>query len=448
MSTTPDRTAAPDRTATRGSVRHLSAEQLARDLAVRDLTDPAAGPHALQLLVDRAARALAGRWGCEVLVHRGERAVTVADNYDHLNYRADDITRDARYTRYVDDRRMLRSHSSALVPGALRALAARAAAGAAPESVLLVCPGLVYRRDSIDRLHSGTPHQLDLWYLTRRPLPAGPDDLTGMIAALAGALLPGAAYRTEERVHPYTLAGRQLDVAAGGNGEGDGHGHGDGNGDGNGGGNGGADEEEWVEVAECGLAHPRVLAGAGLGPEWSGLALGLGLDRVLMLRKGIPDIRLLRSADPAVAAQLTDLAPYRPVSALPAVRRDLSVAVDGADLAEDLGDRVRDALGADADRVETVEVLAATPCRDLPPQALARLGARPDQHNLLLKVVLRDLHRTLTDAEANALRDRVYAALHQGTAHQWATAPTTTAATTTAATTTAAATATATGQPR
>ncbi|MEV7211719.1 hypothetical protein AB0O31_01305 [Kitasatospora cineracea] len=406
----------PDRTANRGPVRHLSAEQLARDLAVRDLTDPAAGPHALQLLVDRAARALAERWGCEVRVHRGERAVTVADNYDHLNYRADDITRDARYTRYVDDRRMLRSHSSALVPGALRALAARAAAGDAPESVLLVCPGLVYRRDSIDRLHSGTPHQLDLWYLTRRPLPAGPDDLTDMVAALAGALLPGAAYRTEERVHPYTLAGRQLDVAAGGNGGGDGDR------------SGGADGAEWVEVAECGLAHPRVLAGAGLGPEWSGLALGLGLDRVLMLRKGIPDIRLLRSADPAVAAQLTDLAPYRPVSALPAVRRDLSVAVDGADLAEDLGDRVRDALGADADRVETVEILAATPCRDLPPQALARLGARPDQHNLLLKVVLRDLHRTLTDAEANALRDRVYAALHQGTAHQWAAAPTTTAA--------------------
>ncbi|MFE1316087.1 hypothetical protein [Kitasatospora phosalacinea] len=377
------------------AVRPLSPEQLARDLAVRDLTDPAAGPHALQLVVDLAVRALAGRWGCPVRVHRGERVVTVADNYDHLNYRGDDITRDARYTRYVDDRRMLRSHSSALVPGALRALAERAAAGGAPEAVLLACPGLVYRRDSIDRLHSGTPHQLDLWYLTRRPVPAGPEDLTGMIAALAGALLPGAEYRTEERVHPYTLAGRQLDVAAGG-------------------------EGEWVEVAECGLAHPEVLAGAGLGPEWSGLALGMGLDRVLMLLKGVPDIRLLRSADPAVAAQLTDLAPYRPVSALPAVRRDLSVAVDGADLAEDLGDRVRDALGADADCVETVEVLSSTPCHALPPQALARLGARPDQHNLLVKVVLRDLHRTLTDADANTLRDRVYAALHQGTVHQWA----------------------------
>ncbi|MFJ5924877.1 hypothetical protein ACIQF6_19965 [Kitasatospora sp. NPDC092948] len=372
--------------------RPLSAEQLAHDLAVRDLTDPAAGPHAVQLLVERAADALARHWSCPVLVHRGERIVTVADNYDHLNYRADDVTRDTRYTRYVDGRRMLRSHSSALVPGALRALAADPAA----DSVLLVCPGLVYRRDSIDRLHTGTPHQLDLWYLTRRrPLtsPASPADLTEMIAVLADTLLPGAEYRTEERVHPYTLAGRQLDVRVG---------------------------EEWVEVAECGLAHPEVLAGAGLGPEWSGLALGMGLDRVLMLLKGIPDIRLLRSADPAVAAQLTDLAPYRPVSALPAVRRDLSIAVDRTELAEDLGDRVRDALGADADCVETVEILSSTPCRNLPPQALTRLGTRPDQHNLLVKVVLRHLHHTLTDTDANTLRDRIYAALHQGTAHQWA----------------------------
>ncbi|MFD8599671.1 hypothetical protein ACFV1L_32170 [Kitasatospora sp. NPDC059646] len=368
----------------------LSADQLARDLAVRDLSDPTEGPHALQLLVDRAAGALSRHWSCPVRLHRGERIVTVADNYDHLNYRADDVTRDARYTRYVDGGRMLRSHSSALVPGALRTLAADPDA---PGSVLLVCPGLVYRRDSIDRLHTGTPHQLDLWYLTRRRPGAGPADLTEMVAVLSGALLPGAEHRTEDRVHPYTLAGRQLDVRAG---------------------------AEWVEVAECGLAHPGVLRAAGLGPEWSGLALGMGLDRVLMLLKGIPDIRILRSADPAVAGQLTDLAPYRPVSALPAVRRDLSIAVDRADLAEDLGDRVRDALGADADCVESVEVLSSTPCRDLPPQALARLGARPDQHNLLVKVVLRHLHRTLTDADANELRDRVHASLHQGAVHQWA----------------------------
>jgi phenylalanyl-tRNA synthetase alpha chain len=51
---------------------------------------------------------------------------------------------------------------------------------------------------------------------------------------------------------------------------------------------------------------------------------------------------------------------------------------------------------------------------------VARLGARPDQCNVLLRVVLRHPTRTLTDAEANEVRDRVYAALHDGTAYQWA----------------------------
>ena len=52
--------------------------------------------------------------------------------------------------------------------------------------------------------------------------------------------------------------------------------------------------------------------------------------------------------------------------------------------------------------------------------AIARLGARPEHKNLLVRVVLRDLDRTLTNDMANALRDRIYRALHQGTEYQWA----------------------------
>jgi phenylalanyl-tRNA synthetase alpha chain len=122
----------------------------------------------------------------------------------------------------------------------------------------------------------------------------------------------------------------------------------------------------------------------------------MGLDRLLMLAKRIPDIRLLRSGDPRVAGQMLDLAPYRPVSSMPAITRDLSIAVADDDDEETLGDRVRDALGADARRVEEVRVVAATTYRQLPAPAIARLGARPGQKNLLLRVVLRDLDTTLT----------------------------------------------------
>ncbi|MGH3972962.1 MAG: hypothetical protein ACRDS9_06525 [Pseudonocardiaceae bacterium] len=369
----------------------ISADQLARDLAVRDLADPAEGLHAIQLVVDRAVRALARLWGCEVRWCRGDRIVTIKDNYDNLGFDPSDITRDARYTRYVDERHMLRSHSTAMIPAALRALANDPA-----QDVLLVCPGIVYRRDAIDRLHTGTPHQLDLWRITRRAYHTTEIDLNEMITVLLGSLLPASADRRETRVHPYTRCGRQVDVAHGG---------------------------EWVEVAECGLAHSDVLARAGLGTSWSGLALGMGLDRMLMLIKAIPDIRLLRSADPAIAAQMLDLDRYRPVSTMPQIRRDISVAVDADNLAEDLGDRVRGALGADADCVESVQILQETPCAVLPAQALARLGARPDQKNLLVQVILRHLDATLTDRDANTLRDRIYAAIHQGTVYQWATFP-------------------------
>src|SRR5215472_16537876 len=103
----------------------LAADQLGRDLSVRDLTDPAEGPHAIQLVADRAAGALAAHWGSEVRWCHGDRIVSVADNYDLLGYDPADITREARYSRYVAAQRMLRSHSTALIPSALRALAAR-----------------------------------------------------------------------------------------------------------------------------------------------------------------------------------------------------------------------------------------------------------------------------------------------------------------------------------
>ncbi|HEV2377918.1 MAG TPA: hypothetical protein VGS19_37880 [Streptosporangiaceae bacterium] len=363
----------------------LSPLQLQQDLGIRDLSDPAEGPHAIQTLIDRAAAALRHIWDCEVRWCRGQRVVPVADNYDQLGYTAEAVTRDTRYTRYVDTGHMLRSHASAMVPPALRQLA-----GAPGDDVLLVCPGLVYRRDCIDWQHTGTPHQLDLWRITRRAM--SDTDMDEMVAALLVALVPGLPSRQEPRTHPYTLRGRQVDVCQ---------------------------HSRWVEVWECGCAHPGVLAAAGLGDR-SGLALGMGLDRLLMLVKDIPDIRLLRSDDPRVARQMLDLGRYQPVSSMPAVTRDLSIAVDADEDQETLGDRVRDALGADARCVEEVRVLSATACEELPATAITRLGARPDQQNLLVRVVLRDLDTTLTDQAANTLRNRIYRALHQGSQYQWA----------------------------
>jgi phenylalanyl-tRNA synthetase alpha chain len=363
------------------SVVPSSNSEITRALTLRDLTDPCEGPHALQRIVDVAVDALVRVWRCDRLIARGSRIVSVSDNYDALGYEPGAVTRDARYTRYVDATQMLRSHTSALVPGALRTLAQSNV-----DDVLVACPGIVYRRDSIDRLHSGTPHQLDLWRVVRgRTMTTG--DLKEMIEVVVGAVLPGAEWRVEPREHPYTTEGLQIDVDNGG---------------------------EWVEIGECGLASVPVLRGAGLPDDCTGLALGVGLDRLLMLRKGMADIRLLRATDSRIAQQMRDLTLYRPVSTRPAVVRDLSLAV-AADLdVELLGDRVRAALGDDAECVEAVEVVSETAAAELPDVAAARLGMQPEQKNVLVRVVLRSVDRTLTRDEANDLRDRIFAALHEG----------------------------------
>jgi phenylalanyl-tRNA synthetase alpha chain len=357
-------------------------------MLVRDLTDPAQGPHALQLIVDRITDNLAEAWPVQVRTHRADPVVSLADNYDNLGYPADAVTREARYTRYVDDGHVLRSHTSAIIPGALR----RLAVDRQHDDVLLVCPGVCYRRDSVDWQHTGTPQQLDLWRITRGPQ----EDLHRMIALVVEAALPGLEWRAVPSEHPYTTEGRQIDVRW---------------------------NDDWIEIGECGLAAAHVLNNAGLGKDWTGLAMGLGLDRILMLVKGIPDIRLLRSADPRIASQMLDLAPYRPVSHLPPIRRDLSLVMSERTevTAEALGDRVREALGDEADAVETVAIAGITSYADLPAQARDRLGIRRDQRNVLVRLILRPLDRTLTDAEANVLRDRVYAELHEGAVAEWAT---------------------------
>jgi phenylalanyl-tRNA synthetase alpha chain len=373
------------------SVSILSAEELRRTLSVRDLTDPTSGLHALQQLVEAALGALREAWGCAVRVHRQSPIVSIADNYDRLHYPPDGAARDARYTRYVCDTALLRTQTSAMIPGLLRRLAE-----APPEDVLLACPGLVYRRDCIDRLHTGEPHQMDLWRV-RRGAPLGTADLREMIETVVRALLPGRELRVEPARHPYTTDGLQIDVR---------------------------DGAQWVEIGECGLALPALLAENGLEPgNTTGLAMGLGLDRILMLRKGLEDIRLLRSADPRIASQMLDLEPYRPVSSMPAVRRDLSLVLAEEDTPEELGDAVRAALGERAELVESVEVRSETPYRALPAAAVARLGIAPGQKNVLLRVVLRALDRTLTHEECNVLRDDIYAALHRGSSWEWAARP-------------------------
>jgi phenylalanyl-tRNA synthetase alpha chain len=361
---------------------YLSADALGTTLSLRDVSDPQQGRHALQTLLETVTTSLATRWNVRSSTVRSSPLVSVEDNYDRLGFESTAVTRDLRYSRYVSDTVMLRTHTSAMIPPLLRSLAPDD-----PHDRLYALPGLVFRRDAIDRTHVGEPHQVDLWRVSSTSrLDDG--DLRDMLGVLVEAVLPGAEWRAVPAEHPYTEKGRQLDVRVG---------------------------SEWLELAECGLIDPALLRRCGLNPDvWSGLALGMGLDRAVMLRKGIDDIRLLRAADPRIQSQMEDLQPWRPVSVMPAIRRDISVVIDQNDDDETLGDRIRAALGAESDDVEIVEVLARTRFEDLPEKARHRLGLSRQQTNALIRIVFRPLSRTLTDSEANTLRNRIYLAVHEG----------------------------------
>jgi phenylalanyl-tRNA synthetase alpha chain len=273
---------------------------------------------------------------------------------------------------------MLRTHTTACIPTLL---------AETENDRLIVCPGLVYRRDVVDRLHVGEPHQTDFWIVRQARLRRV--DLLEMIAVVVETMLPGRAYRCNETFHPYTVNGLEVEVQFG---------------------------ERWVEVLECGEIHPLLLNDSNLpSQQWSGLAMGIGLDRLVMLIKRIDDIRLLRSANPRIARQMLTLDPYQLVSNQPATHRDMSVCVADPDM-ELLGDRIRNVLGERAGWVENVELIQASDYASVPEKARERLGMCPGQQNLLIRVTLRSLDGSISKGEADWVYDLVYAELHEGTA--------------------------------
>jgi phenylalanyl-tRNA synthetase alpha chain len=341
------------------------------------LTDLAAGRHAINILMTNLISAIE-RWsGLPADIIRRPPIVPIADNYDRLFYEPNAIARSARYSHYIDDKRMLRTHTTAGIPPLL---------AETRRDRLIVCPGLVYRRDVVDRLHVGEPHQTDFWIVRQSRL-RRPDLLT-MIEVVVESMLPGRTYRCNETVHPYTINGLEVEVQF---------------------------NEGWVEVLECGEIHPRLLNDSHLpSQQWSGLAMGIGLDRLVMLIKQMDDIRLLRSSDARIARQMLTLDPYEPVSNQPATSRDMSICVTDPDM-ELLGDRIRDVLGERSDWIENVELLQVSDYVSVPEKARERLGMSPGQKNLLIRVTLRSLDRSISKDDANCVYDLVYSHLHEGT---------------------------------
>ena len=138
----------------------------------------------------------------------------------------------------------------------------------------MICPGRVYRRDA-DATHSPMFHQFD-------GLMVGKDvSLAHMKAIMSTAMraliAPDIEFRFRTSYFPFVEPGLEVDMRFK-------------NSDGTLG--------RWLEVAGCGMVHPNVLTNAGVDPkEWQGFAFGFGVERLLMIKHHIPDLRSFYEGD-------------------------------------------------------------------------------------------------------------------------------------------------------
>jgi len=193
-------------------------------------------------------------------------------NFTKLNIPADHPARDAQDTFWLDNGKLLRTHTS---PVQVRGMLSHR------PPFKFIAPGKVYRNEAVDASHEHTFHQIEGMVVDRGISVA--HLIYTMKTLLTGIFEKEATIRLRPGFFPFVEPGFELDIRClicGGKGCSV------------------CKQRGWLELMPCGMVHPHVLLNGGINPdEFSGFAFGLGLERLVMMRYGIDDIRLFHSAD-------------------------------------------------------------------------------------------------------------------------------------------------------
>ena len=193
-------------------------------------------------------------------------------NFKALNTPENHPARDVQDTFYISDKILLRTQTS---PVQIRTMLSK------KPPIKIICPGKVYRSDSVDATHSPIFNQVEGLAVDRN-ITMG--DLKGVLDVFAKQVF-GPETRTKFRPHhfPFTEPSAEVDVTCA-------ICHGSGCRV--------CSHTGWIEILGAGMVHPNVLRYCGIDPDlYSGFAFGMGLDRITNLRHGIDDIRLLFEND-------------------------------------------------------------------------------------------------------------------------------------------------------
>jgi phenylalanyl-tRNA synthetase alpha chain len=199
-------------------------------------------------------------------------------NFAALNFPEDHPARDTQDTFFVEDGRLLRTHTS---PVQIRTMLDR------QPPIRVICPGRVFRHDN-DLRHSPMFHQVEALCVDRG-ITVG--HLKGTIEAFVKELFSkDTGVRLRPSHFPFTEPSCEVDITCPFC---------------SGRGCAVCSQSGWMEILGAGMVDPRVLRNCGIDPRvYSGFAFGMGLDRVAMIRWGIPNIRLLFENDERLLRQV------------------------------------------------------------------------------------------------------------------------------------------------
>ena len=193
-------------------------------------------------------------------------------NFELLNIPKGHPARDTQDTFYINDNVVLRTQTS---PVQVRVMLEQ------KPPIRIIAPGTVYRSDAVDATHSPIFHQIEGLVVDKGITMS---DLKGTLDIFAKKLY-GGDITTRFRPHhfPFTEPSAEMDATCFVcKGEGCPLCKGEG----------------YIELFGCGMVHPKVLENCGIDPNvYSGYAFGMGLDRIVMMRYGMNDLRLLSEND-------------------------------------------------------------------------------------------------------------------------------------------------------
>jgi len=156
-------------------------------------------------------------------------------------------------------------------------------------------------------------------------------------------------------------------------------------------------ERDWMEVTGAGLVHNQVLENLGIDSKvYNGWAFGFGVDRLAMVKMGIPDVRVLWSEDSRITSQFKDInSHYKEVSKYPETSRDISFIIDKSINLNQYYEIIRDLANNLIEKVELVDEY----------EDEKKFGK--DKKSYTFRIIYQSLERTLTNEEINKIQEEI-----------------------------------------